>query len=132
MLKVKHNLKIAKSVAKRVEDLKQQVASDQSQLQQVNDEAQVDAFNKDSENHKDVGNIPSVQDSSTGARHDQQSTSLVGVEQKNMNKKGKKHSKKYYSEVAKAKQQIKLAEQGMKKMDAEVKDFHNRMANSMQ
>ena len=30
MIKVRHNLKIAKSVAKRVQDLKQQVRSDQS------------------------------------------------------------------------------------------------------
>ena len=33
MKKVQHNLKIAKNVAKRVEDLKQQVQSDQNQLQ---------------------------------------------------------------------------------------------------
>ena len=32
MKKVQHNLKIAKSVAKRVEDLKQQVQSDTNQL----------------------------------------------------------------------------------------------------
>jgi len=30
MIKVRHNLKIAKSVAKRVQDLKQQVETDQS------------------------------------------------------------------------------------------------------
>jgi hypothetical protein len=35
MKKVQHNLKIAKTVAKRVEDLKQQVQSDQKQLQPV-------------------------------------------------------------------------------------------------
>jgi DNA repair ATPase RecN len=38
MKKVQHNLKIAKSVAKRVEDLKQQVQSDQQQLQKVSNE----------------------------------------------------------------------------------------------
>lgn len=48
-----------------------------------------------------------------------------------MGGKGKKHSKKYYADIDKAKNQIKLAEQGMKKMDSEVKDFHNHMANSM-
>lgn len=61
------------------------------------------SLNKENDNHKDVGNIPSVQDSSTGARHDQQSTSLVGLNQKKMNKKGKKHSKKYYDDISKAK-----------------------------
>jgi len=48
-----------------------------------------------------------------------------------MGGKGKKHTKKYYADIDKAKNQIKLAEQGMKKMDTEVKDFHNHMANSM-
>lgn len=48
-----------------------------------------------------------------------------------MNKNGKKHSKKYYNDIASAKNQIKNAEKGMKLMDSEVKDFHNRMANSM-
>lgn len=41
MKKVQHNLKIAKSVRKRVEDLKQQVASDQMQLQNVKNVEQI-------------------------------------------------------------------------------------------
>lgn len=48
-----------------------------------------------------------------------------------MTVKKKKHTKKYYEDIQKAKNQIKVAEQGMKKMDSEVKDFHNHMANSM-
>ena len=65
MKKVQHNLKIAKSVAKRVEDLKQQVQSDQQQLQKVNNEQELDTilpFKKDTSTnvHQDVGNIPSV------------------------------------------------------------------------
>lgn len=48
-----------------------------------------------------------------------------------MTVKKKKHSKKYYQDIEKAKKQIKVAEQGMKKMDNEVKEFHNHMANSM-
>jgi hypothetical protein len=43
----------------------------------------------------------------------------------------KKHSKKYYDAIARAKSQIKLAEEGMKMMDKEVKEFHNHMATSM-
>ena len=49
-------------------------------------------FKKDSQanHHKDVGNIPSVQDSSTGARHNTNAqSSLLGIGQKNMNGKGK-------------------------------------------
>ena len=42
MVKVRHNLKIAKSVAKRVEDLKQQVETDKSQLQPVSDGVEID------------------------------------------------------------------------------------------
>lgn len=43
----------------------------------------------------------------------------------------KKHSKKYQENIDKAKKRIKTAEEGMKKMDKEVKDFHNHMATSM-
>lgn len=97
-------------------------------------------FKKDSptNHHKDVGNIPSVQDSSTGVRHtllDQQQGQLLGTKEKNMNLKKKKiknHSKKYYEDIDHAKLQIKNAEKDMKKMDTEVKEFHNHMANSMQ
>jgi hypothetical protein len=42
MKKVQHNLKIAKSVAKRVEDLKQQVQSDTNQLQKITNVAELD------------------------------------------------------------------------------------------
>lgn len=42
MKKIKHNLKIAKSVAKRVEDLKQQVNSDKNQLQPIKNAEEVD------------------------------------------------------------------------------------------
>lgn len=42
MKRVQHNLLIAKSVAKRVEDLKQQVVSDQRQLQKISNPAQLD------------------------------------------------------------------------------------------
>lgn len=42
MKRVQHNLQIAKSVAKRVEDLKQQVVSDQRQLQKISNPAQLD------------------------------------------------------------------------------------------
>jgi 1,4-alpha-glucan branching enzyme len=81
-----------------------------------------------------VKNIPSVQDSSTGARH---SPAILGnflatkAEGMTVKSKKKKHTKKYYEDIQKAKDQIKVAEQGMKQMDQEVKDFHNHMANSM-
>ena len=42
MKKVQHNLSIAKNVAKRVEDLKEQVKSDQLQLQPVINQEEVD------------------------------------------------------------------------------------------
>ena len=45
--------------------------------------------------------------------------------------KKKKHTKKYYEDIQNAKNQIKVAEQGMKSMDSEVKEFHNHMAESM-
>jgi uncharacterized protein YaaN involved in tellurite resistance len=41
MKKVQHNLKIAKNVAKRVEDLKQQIQTDQQQLVPVKNEAEI-------------------------------------------------------------------------------------------
>lgn len=81
MKRVQHNLQIAKSVAKRVEDLKQQVVSDQRQLQKISNPAQLDQilpFKKDeanTEQQESVGNIPSVKDSSTGERH---SSDLLG------------------------------------------------------
>jgi hypothetical protein len=91
-------------------------------------------FKKDTPqiHHDDVKNIPSVQDSSTGARH---SPNILGnflatkSDVKLPHKK--KHTKKYYDDIKKAKDQIKVAEEGMKKMDSEVKEFHNHMANSM-
>jgi|APSaa5957512535_1039671.scaffolds.fasta_scaffold215418_1 hypothetical protein len=43
----------------------------------------------------------------------------------------KKHSKKYFQRVESAKKTIKEAEESMKKMDSEVKDFHNHMQTSM-
>lgn len=75
MKKVNHNLKIAKTVAKRVEDLRQQVQSDKQQLQSVNNADKIDQnlpFKKDTEGIQsttEVKHIPSVQDSSTGNRH---------------------------------------------------------------
>lgn len=59
-------------------------------------------FKSDSQtnHHKDVGNIPSVQDSSTGARHNiNLQSQLLGQENAN----SKKHSKKYYADIDKAK-----------------------------
>lgn len=38
--------------------------------------------------------------------------------------KKKKHSKEYDKDIEKAKNQIKAAEQGLKSMDTEVKEFH--------
>jgi hypothetical protein len=43
----------------------------------------------------------------------------------------KQHSAKYHENVEDAKAQIKSAEEGMKKMDQEVKEFHTHMSNSM-
>jgi hypothetical protein len=43
----------------------------------------------------------------------------------------KKHSKSYYKNIESAKLQIKTAEEDMKKMETEVKEFHSHMANSM-
>lgn len=43
----------------------------------------------------------------------------------------KTHSKKYLKDIESARNQIKTAESGMKKMDQEVKDFHNHMQKSM-
>ena len=101
MKKVNHNLKIAKTVAKRVEDLKQQVQSDKQQLQSVSNADKVDQnlpFKKvieQSQAAAEVKHIPSVQDSSTGSRHSPDILGmLVGTKEKNMNVK-KKHSKKY-------------------------------------
>jgi hypothetical protein len=51
-----------------------------------------------------VKTIPSVQDSSTGARH---SSDILGnflaTDQQGMTVKKKKHSKKYYQDIEKAK-----------------------------
>lgn len=92
-------------------------------------------FKKDTPtiHHDNVKNIPSVQDSSTGARH---SPNILGnflaTKAEGMNvKHNKKHTKKYYEDIQNAKNQIKVAEKGMKEMDNEVKEFHNHMANSM-
>jgi Asp/Glu/hydantoin racemase len=86
-----------------------------------------------------VKNVPSIQDSSTGARH---SPDILGsylatksqgmnVLDKKHSKKKKKHTQKYYKDIEKARNQIKTAEDSMKKMDGEVKEFHNHMAHSM-
>jgi hypothetical protein len=92
-------------------------------------------FKKDTPtiHHDDVKNIPSVQDSSTGARHSQNVLgNFLAINSQGMTlKHEKKHTKKYYEDIQKAKNQIKVAEKGMKQMDTEVKDFHNHMANSM-
>lgn len=77
MKKIKHNLKIAKSVAKRVEDLKQQVNSDKNQLQPIKNAEEVDKmlpFKQEihqEQPHKKVSHIPSVKSSMTDKRHDQ-------------------------------------------------------------
>ena len=138
MKKVQHNLKIAKNVAKRVEDLKQQVKSDQSQLQSVNNIENLDKnlpFKKEEDKTTTVEkHIPSIQDSSSESRHSSSiSGNFVGTKSQNMSvkKQKKAHTKKYQENVQKAKSQIKEAEDGMKKMDNEVKEFHNHMAISM-
>lgn len=122
MKKVQHNLKIAKSVAKRVEDLKQQVQSDTNQLQKITNVAELDQnlpFKKSEkqQSHQNVGRIPSVKDSGTGVRHglNVQGT-LLGTASENMNvrQKQKKHSNgkqqkyssKYYEDIDKARKQI--------------------------
>lgn len=46
-------------------------------------------------------------------------------------KEKKQHSKKFLNDIANAKNTIKEAEDNMKKMDSEVKDFHKHMALSM-
>jgi len=57
---------------------------------------------------------------------------LVGLKSQNMQTgQKKKHSKAYYKNIDTAKLQIKNAEEDMKKMDQEVKEFHSHMANSM-
>jgi len=43
-----------------------------------------------------------------------------------------KHSASFLNEIESAKLQIKNAEESMKKMDQEVKDFHNHMSSQMQ
>jgi hypothetical protein len=43
----------------------------------------------------------------------------------------KQHSKKFLKDIAAAKGTIKEAEDNMKKMDMEVKEFHKHMALSM-
>lgn len=71
MKRVEHNLSIAKNVAKRVEDLREQVQTDTAQLQRIDDTNAEMPFKKDesTNEHQVVGHIPSVQDSSTGQRH---------------------------------------------------------------
>jgi len=63
-------------------------------------------FKKDTStnSHQDVGNIPSVQDSSTGIRHspDILGTLLATKSQLNLSN-GKKHSKKYQEDIEHAK-----------------------------
>lgn len=46
--------------------------------------------------------------------------------------KKKQHSKQFFKKIEAAKKTIKEAEDNMKKMDSEVKDFHNHMQSSMQ
>lgn len=53
------------------------------------------------------------------------------LEKKHTKNSKKKHTKKYYEDIDKARNQIKTAETSMKKMDEEVKEFHNHMATSM-
>ena len=56
----------------------------------------------------------------------------MGIKSENMQTQGhKKHSKSYYKNIESAKLQIKTAEEDMKKMETEVKEFHSHMANSM-
>jgi len=109
MKKVQHNLKIAKNVRKRVEDLKQQVKSDELQLQSVKNVEQIAKampFGKQqaSNAHGDVQYIPSVQDSSTGTRHSATiNGSFLQSSQQNMNlQKKKTHSKVYRDEIDRA------------------------------
>lgn len=138
MKKVQHNLKIAKNVAKRVQDLKEQVTVDQQQLQSLPNVDEVDKtlpFKKDQQesNHKNVGHIPSVQDSSTGSRHSSEimgnlvATKAQNMEVQSSHSKVKAHSKKYRQNIQSAKNKMKEAEESMKKMDQEVKDFHAHM-----
>jgi hypothetical protein len=121
MKKVQHNLKIAKSVRKRVEDLKQQVASDQLQLQNVKNVeqiAQAMPFKKDQpvNAHKDVQHIPSVQDSSTGSRHNPNvQGSFLATGQQNMVVQ-KKKSKTKHDQIEQAERKILEAEENIKKI----------------
>jgi hypothetical protein len=57
---------------------------------------------------------------------------LVGTKAQNMEvgqtvHKLKSHSKKYHQNLSNARSKIKEAEDSMKKMDQEVKDFHSHM-----
>jgi len=91
-------------------------------------------FKKDApKNHySEVKHIPSIQNSSTGDRHSPDILGqLVGTKEKNMVVHEKKHSKTFLKDIAAAKNTIKEAEDNMKKMDSEVKDFHKHMALSM-
>ena len=91
-------------------------------------------FKKDApkNTHSDVKHIPSIQNSSTGDRHSPDILGqLVATKEKGMNIKEKKHSKKFLKDIAKAKETIKEAEDNMKNMDQEVKEFHKHMALSM-
>lgn len=55
----------------------------------------------------------------------------MATKEKGMVIKEKTHSKKFLKDIAKAKDTIKEAEDNMKKMDSEVKEFHKHMALSM-
>ena len=83
------------------------------------------------DNHSQVQHIPSVKDSSTGTRHSPEILgNLVQSKAQGMTVK-KKHSEKYTKNMEAAKRQIKQAEDEMKKIDQEVKEFHTHMSNSM-
>lgn len=140
MKKVQHNLKIAKSVRKRVEDLKQQVQSDQLQLQNVKNQeeiAQAMPFKKDQpkDAHVNVQHIPSVQDSSTGTRHTGEvlGTFLATGQQNMMVAKSTKkaHGKAYHDQLEIAEKQILEAEGDMKKVTQDVTQFQTKINLSL-
>ena len=53
------------------------------------------------------------------------------VQYKKKSKHGQQHSNKYYQDIENARRQIQMAEENMKKMDAEERAFHEHMAQSM-
>ena len=74
--------------------------------------------------------IPSVQDSSTGTRHSSVVLgNFVATKAQNMNvmESSSKSYSKLNSKIESAKSQMKQAQEGMKKMELEIKDFESRM-----